>query len=214
AMATSHSIALTSYNNILLFDATVSDFQNIVITNTTENLNGQVVLNEYFKKEQSGTFDIDLDEDMGYTTLEEFINNNSEDCFSNPSAFPFCDIVNVANYPENCDPDFSDSCSNTTLTEELVEIVDVIGEDSKKIEKDYPEEYDILPPPQNCNMHSIDFTTGGKADDFYFRHGWMIGENQNWDSSWETGVTYKRNYNAINENCTYAQKINKFLPEV
>lgn len=214
AILSNHNLIVTTYNNIIILDGDGGDYDSVTITTEQGVLSGQVRTNDYLDKETNGSFSIPLSESDQYIDLKTYIEDNKSACYGNLNIYPFCEILNLEEYElDSCETSLNydpDACENITLIGEEIEVVDVVGENTHKIEKSFPEDYSIVPPPQNCNIHEIDFTNGKKAVDEQFTAGWMYDYTK-------IGVriyrgAYNRAYYSVNENCSYAESIMRYSP--
>lgn len=215
--ANHNGLVASEYEGIIILDkqnwsnTNPSEYTTVSIINTTPNLNGVVKTNTYLDKKENGFFSISLDEGDRYIDLESFINNSMEECLSDSTLYPFCDLLDVSNYIEACEPVFDEqgqnNCTDPALVDEEVEIIDVIGEEAKKIEKQFPEEYSIISSPENCMIHERDFTTGDKARDTSFEAAYLF---VGFDVKVLTKEIYKRRYSSKNETCNFAEDITEY----
>lgn len=148
----------------------------------------------------SGSFTISLTEP--FTTLEEFIEDNRDNCSVDESLYPFCSYLDPEQYTETCDTNlFEDSCDNLILLSEEVQVESVSGtgeggkEEVTKVEKVFPNEYKKLSSPDSCNLYKIDSTTGQPQVDTDF------------ETNFSSGTVFFRNYTYTNDECSYASPI-------
>lgn len=186
-------------------------------TNTITEAVRKICYLENVDNIENGEFSITLEEGQTFVDIESYIEENKETLITN-SRKPDCislygeglceigELLDEQNYTEtNCTPDFENTCtiSSTPLEEEII-VEDIIGEEYTRIERVFPDEYALLPPPEQCDPYKIDYSTGDEIqdEDFaeeYFSLGGALGTR-----------VYRRNYSSVNENCSYAKEIPEY----
>lgn len=211
----------------------------------------------------AGNFTVELLEN--YINLEEYIEDNRENC---PDAFGtsgICDLLDITNYTsETClttvveqiagsfvigkeytitfvgttdftligassntlgaifistgvgigtgkatyeSSLFGDNCDTAELLSDVIEVQEIVGETFEGVEKVFPEDYSKIRKPEFCNLYQTNTDgTAGFARDKEFEILYMY-KNTDFPDIQNYYRAYKRNYNFINEECSYAQEI-------
>ena len=123
----------------------------------------------------AGTIVLSLEDNIIFTDLEQFIEDNIDTC-GNPNSpiediCPFIDLGNLGAFNEV--PVTQTDCDAFTLIEEIISIEEVNNEqvtfDDKAIE-----EYSFIIPPSFCDQFEIDNSTGNDKIDEEFSYSYNV----------------------------------------
>jgi len=167
------------------------------VEDIAESLNGELVL------QIDGLF----------TGLEDYIEDNKDNCTTDPEVFQdtdLCDVLDLTNYTtDNCNEGlFEDNCTEAVLVEEELEIVSIEGEEVTLEEIDFPTDYAKLQPPKICNLYSFSFSGSGQeyVNDLEFMYLYMYRDTP-FSSPRRFYNAKVRDYSFFNETCNSADDI-------
>ena len=148
----------------------------------------------------AGSVNITLNDVLTFTNLEDFINDNVDNCtaIDIPN---ICDALDVSNFPDTCTPNFDD-CDAATLISESIEVAEVQNEVSTFIERPTLDDYIRILPPTYCSVYETE-TDGDIVIDTEIQACLGI-------SGFPPSLpqVFKRDVsNIFNEDCNYAEQV-------
>lgn len=157
-------------------------------TNTITDVVQKTCIIEQVVTTPSGFFSVERIED--FTTLEDFINDNTKECFS----YPFCEYIDPDLYPD-CTPSY-ENCDTPILQDQYLLISDngISGEVIEEIEVIFPNDYKKTAPNRYCNLYVAKPDGGFERD-------------SDAEALINVGSIYLREYTFTNDSCAYADDI-------
>ena len=147
----------------------------------------------------AGTVSISLTESLNFTNLEDYINDNIDNCTAIDIP-DICDALDPTTTPDTCTPIF-ENCTAPVLVDQSIEVAEIQNESSQFIERASLDDYIKTLPPQFCDVYEV-------AND-----GGRINDTDAEDKLNEIGgfptpkVVFERNINFFNEECSFAAEI-------
>ena len=208
------------YNTASVDDSPVCELPNVEYVEV-QDLVTKTCIKENVQTIPAGQFSIDL-ENSEYTTLEEYINSQKENCFNaffdeNGEPTDLCSYfyepvldVNgnlVPKYGDvDCDSDvFADMvdedgnpmCETPSVETEII-VSSVVNPVESKIEKLFPTDYERVTSPKNCTIYKQNLRDGGFLQDELNPKGYSVSSPV---------PVYVRDSDFTNEYCGTAEDI-------